>query len=381
MPVTKPVQLVIGVVAVATVAVAAMLSQPGLKAPPAAVPATPALPAADPTSTIRFGVKQAPAKTTGAIRITTFNVENLFDDKDDPALSGTFEDKDSTKPADQLKAAADAIRLIDSDILCLQEVESEAAVKWFRDGWLKGLGYEYIASVDAGDPRGIEQAVLSRFPIKSVRTFTHKKLGGKQPEKWGRDANKEAGTEYEFKRSPLEVTIEVPNTSVSDLLKKAGKPEARSASYELTLFVVHLKSGRDYDLQRAAEAKGVIDLADAIVKQKPQANILVLGDCNATLNQGALKPFEAARMPSIWSDRNPQDRATMTHTTSRCIDHIYYNANIKPELVLSSRFVLGMPARDAKADYRTTPPPPGYASDHYPVSIDLVPVEGALGSN
>ncbi|MDP1660564.1 MAG: hypothetical protein Q8L55_01505, partial [Phycisphaerales bacterium] len=108
MPVTKPMQVVISVAAIATIAVAAMLSQPGLKPQPAPVPATPALPAADPASTIRFGVKQAPAKTSGAIRITTFNVENLFDDKDDPKLSGTFEDKDSTKPADQLKAAADA---------------------------------------------------------------------------------------------------------------------------------------------------------------------------------------------------------------------------------------------------------------------------------
>lgn len=375
MPVTKPMQVVISVAAIATIAVAAMLSQPGLKPQPAPVPATPALPAADPASTIRFGVKQAPAKTSGAIRITTFNVENLFDDKDDPKLSGTFEDKDSTKPADQLKAAADAIRLIDSDILCLQEVESEEAVRWFRDGWLKGLGYDHIASIDAGDPRGIEQAVLSRFPIKNARTYNHQKLGGSQPDTWGRENNKEAGSPFEFKRSPLQVTVEIPNTSVADLLKKAGKPEARAEKYELTLFVVHLKAGRDYDLQRGAEAKGVVGLIDVLTKENPKANVLVLGDFNATLNQTSMKPFDNAKIANIWADRNPRDTATMTHTTARCIDHIYYNANIVPELVLSSRFVLGMPARDAKADYRTTPPPPGYASDHYPASIDLVPVE------
>lgn len=389
MPVTKPIQIVIGILAAATVAVAALLTQPGLKEQPPAAPAAqpPAQPPAKTpdaapktTDPVRFGLKKPPAKTPGAIRITTFNVENMFDDKDDPKLSGTFEDNDSTKPAEQLKAAADAIRLLDSDIICLEEVESEQAVKWFRDGWLKGLGYDYIASLDAGDPRGIEQAVLSRFPIKNVRNYNHQKLGGSQPDKWGRENNKEAGSPYEFKRSPLQVTIDVPNTSVADLLKKAGKAEARADTYELTLFVVHLKSGRDYDAQRGAEAGGVVKLIDVLTKENPAANVLVLGDFNATLNQPAFKPFNDAKLPTIWADRNPQDRATMTHTTARCIDHIIYNANIKPELVMGSRFVYGMPARGEKEDWKTTPAPAGYASDHFPVSIDLIPVEASAAS-
>lgn len=378
----------IALTAVAIVAAAALLSQPGLKEQPPTTP-PPSAPTAQPKTTdkpapvapvdtIRFGIKKAPAKTPGAIRITTFNVENLFDDKDDPKLTGTFEDKDSAKPAEALKAAADAIRTLDCDILCLQEVESEQAVKWFRDNHLKGMGYDHLASVDAGDPRGIEQAVLSRFPIKNVRTYTHQKLGGRQPDSWGKEVNKEAGAPFEFKRSPLQCTIEIPNTSVADLLAKAGRTEARATSYELTLFVVHLKSGgKDYELQRTAEARGTIGLVEALTKDNPKANALVLGDFNALLNHDALKPFEAANMPSIWTGRNPRDTETMTHTTSRCIDHIFYNQNIKPELKLDTRFVLGMPARGAKDDWRTTPPPPGYASDHYPVSIDLVPVDAS----
>ena len=384
---SKALQTMIATAAVAIVAAIALLTQPGIKteqpAPPqAAPPAKPSTKTEEkpkdppPADTIRFGIKKAPAKTPGAIRITSFNIENLFDDKDDPKLTGTFDDKDSAKPADALKAAADAIKTLDCDILCLQEVESEQAVRWFRDNYLKGLGYEHIASLDAGDPRGIEQAVLSRFPIKNVRTYNHQKLGGRQPDSWGKEPNREAGAPFEFKRSPLQVTIEVPNTSVADLLKKAGKPEARAEKYELTLYVVHLKSGgRDYEPQRAAEAKGVVDLIGTLTKENPKANVLVLGDFNATLNLDSMKPFDAGKLTNIWADRNPRDTATMTHTTARCIDHIYYNANIKPELKLDTRFVLGMPARGAKDDWRTTPPPPGYASDHYPVSIDLVPVE------
>ncbi|MFT3685473.1 MAG: endonuclease/exonuclease/phosphatase family protein [Phycisphaerales bacterium] len=387
MPASRTIQAMTALTTVAILAAAAFLTQPGLKddkpAQPPAIP-SPAAPAAqpdqpktdDPASTVRFGLKKAPAKAPGTIRITTFNIENMFDDKDDPKLSGNFEDKNSTKPADQLKAAADAIIALDADIVCLEEVESEEAVKWFRDNWLKGAGYDHIASLDAGDPRGIEQAVISRFPIKNARNYVHQKLGGRQPDKWGKDNNPEAGSPFEFKRSPLQVTITVPNTSVADLLKKAGKTEARAEAYELTLFVVHLKSGgRDYDAQREAEAGGTIKLVEAVTKENPKANVLVLGDCNATLNQQSLVKFASAGMPSIWNDRNPRDTVTMTHTTARCIDHIFYNANIKPELKLDSRFVLGMPAIPANADYRVTPKPKGYASDHYPVSIDLTPVE------
>ncbi|MBY0307391.1 MAG: endonuclease/exonuclease/phosphatase family protein [Phycisphaerales bacterium] len=363
---------------VAILAAALFLTQPGMKDQPAS-PAAPSQPAQpkpdDPASTVRFGRPEPLPKTAGCIRITTFNVENLFDDKDDPKLSGTFEDKNAAKPADQLKAAADAIIALDADVVCLEEVESEEALGWFRDHWLKGAGYDYTASLDAGDPRGIEQAVLSRFPVKNARNYVHQKLGGRQPDKWGKENNPEAGAPFEFKRSPLQVTITVPNTSVADLLKKAGKAESRAESYELTLFVVHLKSGRDYDAQRAAEAEGVVRLIETLTHQNQSANVLVLGDCNATLNQGALKPFEQAGLPSIFADRNPRDPLTMTHTTARCIDHVFYNAGIKPELRLDSRFVLGMPAIPDRADARTTPKPPGYASDHYPVSIDLSPIE------
>lgn len=369
---------------VAILAAAAIFTQPGMKDDkPAQPPSAPTAPAkqaapkpADPASTVHFGLKKPLPKAPGCIRVTTFNIENMFDDKDDPKLSGQFEDKNSTKPADQLKAAADAIRALDADIVCLEEVESEEAVKWFRDNWLKGAGYDHVASLDAGDPRGIEQAVLSRFPIKDVRNYVHQKLGGRQPDTWGKEPNREAGAPFEFKRSPLQVTIEVPNTSVADLLKKAGKTEARAETYELTLYVVHLKSGgRDYEAQRDAEAGGVVKLIETLTKEQPKANILVLGDCNSTLNLPPLKRIEQGGLTPIWLDRNPRDNATATHSSGRCIDHIYYNANIKPELKLDSRFVLGMPGLPRGADFRTTPKPAGYASDHYPVSIDLSPVE------
>ena len=133
---------------------------------------TPSAPAqAASGDTLYFGSKAPKAKSPGAVRLATYNIENLFDDQDDPKISGSIDDAGMTKPVDQRRAAAVAIKALDADILCVQEVESEAALKWFRDQHLQGLGYDYVASLDAGDGRGIEQSVLSRFPIKTVRTM------------------------------------------------------------------------------------------------------------------------------------------------------------------------------------------------------------------
>ena len=62
---------------------------------------------------------------------------------------------------------------VDADVLCLQEVESRAALESFRDTWLRDLGYAHVASLDAGDERGIEQSVLSRHEIASAEKLSN----------------------------------------------------------------------------------------------------------------------------------------------------------------------------------------------------------------
>jgi endonuclease/exonuclease/phosphatase family metal-dependent hydrolase len=326
---------------------------------------------------IRFGEVVPRPKAPGTLRVTTFNVENLFDDKDDPALTGDVDDAKMTKATEQLKAAAAAIALVNPDVLALQEVESLQAVTWFRDNHLAGQGYDHIASIDAGDGRGIEQAVLSRFPLSDVKNFPRMELGGKQPASWGDRPNERAGRPFVFTRSPMQVTVTVPTSSVQELLVKAGQKAPVAKDYKVTLLVVHLKSGREFGEQRTAEAEATVRLVRDIEKADHKANVLVLGDFNATLNREEMVTFSRSGLASIFQERDPRDAKTMTHASGRCIDHVLFNANVQPELVLASRFVLGTPARPQGADWRTTPAPPGYSSDHYPVSVDLRPVEAA----
>lgn len=321
-------------------------------------------------STIRFGSPKPHPRATGHIRLASYNLENLYDSVDDPALSGRYEDLNSTKPEEQLKGLAAAIRALDADILAVQEVESEPVLRWFRDTYLEDLGYTHLASIDAGDERGIEQGVLSRFPISSAVNWPGLALEGAQPDLTGDRANPLAGQPLHFHRSPLKVVIEVSTAEA----EAAGGPPT-SKAYTLTLFVVHLKSGRFYDYWRSAEAAGLMKLVSDAQSADPDANIAVLGDFNAIPDDTPVQTVVSGGLIDLFSDLRGDGAETryITHESGRSIDYIFVNPGLRSEVVASSRFILGTPARPAGMDYRTAPIPPGYGSDHYPVAVDLRP--------
>lgn len=364
---------VVGVVlvllAVAGVLVGLSVQQPGPVSaegeggpdlPPASAPVDAI--EADGASLIRFGVPEAPAKRQGTIRLATYNVENLFDEIDDPALSGRNEDIDDAKPAAELDAAAETIRRLDADVLALQEIESEAVIRWFRESYLADLGYEHLASVDAGDERGIEQAVLSRFPITSVENWPGRDLGGSHPPNWGDAENYNAGEPIRFHRSPLRVVVEVPG---------AGAEEP----YELTLYVVHAKSGRPGEYWRKAEAAGLAEIVAEQAASSPGANIAILGDFNAFLSDESVQTLVGAGFTDAMDDVSQGGPRFVSHESGRRIDHILVNPNLAAEVVPGSGFILGTPALPEGMDWRDEWRPEGYASDHYPVAVDIRPVE------
>lgn len=318
----------------------------------------PAAPNAEPP---RIGQKAPKPRTPGAIRVASYNVENLFDDKDDPALTGELDDVDDRKPESQLKAVGEAIRRIDADIIALQEIESLEALNWFREAHLAGLGYDHVVSLDAGDDRGIENAVISRFPLKDPEIWLDLPLKGEHPKTFGERPNEEAGKPFDLRRSPLRVTVEVPAQSAGD------KP------YELTLFVVHHKSGRVYSYWRDAEATKIIELAAEFQKSKPAANILILGDFNAETFDHSVTLYLDAGYKDVFEGRDPGNTLTMSHASGRMIDLILYNSSAAPEIIRDSRFVLGTPQIPEDVDWRTAPKPDGYASDHVPVVVDIKP--------
>lgn len=311
----------------------------------------------------RIGEEKPRERTPGAVRLATYNIENLFDDRDDLSKSGDQEDIDDTKPEAARKGVADAIRAIDADIIALQEIESFDALIEFREQHLKGLGYDHVISIDVGEGRGIENAVISRFPITEARVWPNMPLGGVHPELWRDRPNMYAGEPLEMRRSPLFVTVQIPGAATA-----SGEP------YELDLFVVHHKSSRGNEYWREAEAKGVLKLVGALLKDNPNANIAVLGDFNAEPSDKSVRLYTENGFTDLHADR-PSDARGLTHASERVIDFILVNDNLKREIVPGTVFVLGTPQLPREADWRTAPKPDGYASDHLPVVVDLTPVE------
>lgn len=317
--------------------------------------------------TARLGVNTPPAKAAGAIRLASYNILNLFDDRDDPSLSGRFDDwfdRDNglrAKPQDQQRAVAEAIRRLDADVIGLQEIESFDALIDFREKHLAGLGYDHVVSIDVGQERGIEQAVLSRFPIKEATVWPTQSLGGMHPEKVGSRVNELAGQPIDSRRSPLRVVIEVP-------AERTG-----GAAYEFILFVTHHKSGFGYDYWREREVARLMETIREMQSREPSRNIAVVGDFNARPQDRSVQMYSESGMIDTLADRAEGDPRFLTHESDRTIDFIFVNSAMSREVIEKSAFVLGTPLRPKGADWRTTPTPEGFAADHLPVSVDIMP--------
>jgi hypothetical protein len=72
---------------------------------------------------------------------------------------------------------------------------------------------------------------------------------------------------------------------------------------------------------------------------------------------------------------NPESLQYKTHDSDRVLDYIFLNSAAHREHVIGSPFVYGTLMPPSSYDYRKDPHPPGYASDHYPVAIEIVPAE------
>lgn len=312
----------------------------------------------------KYGLTEAMPRLDGTIRVASYNVLNFFDQQDDPSLQGEYDDfGDNPGPTsfERCQELAASIKAINADVIALEEIESLEAIEWFRDRFLEGMGYDYAAAKDVGYYRGVEQGVLSRFPITNVRTWPKADLG-KVNRTGGGWADVPPGkTDIKFQRSPLFVTVRTPG------------------GYELSLFAVHHKAGRDKWL-REAEALQIVDYISQLSQQDPEKNIIVLGDFNAQpwdrsmqvyFRSGMVDAMTLRGVNMKYDDASPLRR---THTSGRIIDFVLLNHAALGELVAGSGFVLGTSAEDY--DWRNDPIPAGYASDHYPIVIDLVPRDG-----
>lgn len=195
-----------------------------------------------------------------SIRVATFNLENLFaryrfKQNFDSIGEDGFTINDlafSIYEETSKRITAKAIKAVKADIICLQEVESLPVLDRFNSYYLGGMDYKHRVLVDSHDPRFIDVAVLSRFPVTTIRTYRHER--------------NEANTAFLFSRDCLEVDLDV-----------SGKP--------LTLYVNHFKSmigGRaETKPRREEQVQRTAEIVDERWREMDYVgNFIVLGDFN-----------------------------------------------------------------------------------------------------
>ncbi|MCP5515652.1 MAG: endonuclease/exonuclease/phosphatase family protein [Verrucomicrobiales bacterium] len=279
-----------------------------------------------------------PAFSADRFTVGTYNLENYLD----AAVSGGR----NPKPADARAKVVESILAARPDILAVEEMGRESALLELRDTLRKaGLDYAHYEYAGGWDTN-IFVALLSRFPIVARRSHTNENylLNGRR---------------LQVSRALIEVDIAV------------------TPDYLLTAFVAHLKSRRevgfaDQAAMRLAEARILREKVDDLLKARPDANVIVMGDFNDTkdtastralIGQGRLKfkdlrPAEdnGDNIPAPRSDWDPRN-ITWTHfygkeDSYQRIDYLLVSPGLAAEWLPEATRVVTVPNWGLGSDHR-----------------------------
>jgi len=206
---------------------------------------------------------QAAAYTATAsegVRLMTWNLENFFDEFDDP-YSGDQRTTPSFIAPHRMQRISDAIHAVNPDVLCVEEVENRGVLEQFNRAYLADLGYEVIL-FEGNDGRGIDVGVLTRLPIHSVTSYRHLRF---------KDAE---GRDQKFRRDLLRVSI--------------------GGNLNADVYVVHFKSqygGKKSDVIRTSEAHAAASIIGAEMKKDSGYRAFITGDFNEVIGESTLLEF------------------------------------------------------------------------------------------
>ena len=111
----------------------------------------------------------------------------------------------------KLRNLGDVIKIADHgdspDIVVLQEVENKNVLEQLKNYGLRGEGYRYMALIESNDRRGIDSAVISKYPLAQRPRYYPLKMV--YPEK-----KKGVEAKEKIKRGILEVTLNIKGNKV-----------------------------------------------------------------------------------------------------------------------------------------------------------------------
>lgn len=210
---------------------------------------------------------QSLAQSLDRITVMTYNVENFFDDQDDPRYPNNRETlNDAAYVSGKAAAIGRVINRFEDgegpDVLILTEIESEASLNALKDALAPSAAYQTQVFFDADpnrpapkpDFRGIDIAILSKLPLATGWTPTSHVINLTNERACDEDDGSVGST-----RDALEVSFQLPDGET------------------LTVFGVHFPSGRNPTVCREIAAQTIRDLATTLPSDR---TVLIAGDFN-----------------------------------------------------------------------------------------------------
>jgi endonuclease/exonuclease/phosphatase family metal-dependent hydrolase len=249
---------------------------------------------------------------------------------------------------------ARVIAEVNADIQILVEVDSRPALQQFHDTVLKPMlikqkksPYNHVLLMDGNDPRGIDVAILSRVPVKSMKS------------------NIELRNKY---GSPA-----FPRDCAQYFLDIGGKQP-------LCVFANHFtsQSSDRIGTRRIEQANRVRDLVDATLKRSEASEVVVCGDLNEPngAHLAALfTPTPTCALQEAMSLNQYQGKAQFpgtykTGTKSNKLDYLFMSAGLaglvkKVDVERRGTFSAKWVPFDTVPDERSQ------ASDHHCLWVDF----------
>ena len=299
------------------------------------------------------------------MRICTYNCMNLFAWEAEPQ-----EPVNAAKPQREVLALAKTLSWANPDLVSMQEVGSLSALKDLNS--LLKTPFAHLLLAQTNSDRGIHLGFMSRYPLK-LHSYRESPLldeeGNPITDILHRD-----GTQLEPMRLQRDIAVvEIGQTELSP-----EPPNSKTDAVQVKIppmFVanVHLKSAgkRPWNtlsplVVRSAEVRVLAGVITGLQKRNPGCELMVMGDFNdnptspafaalAQLDHGVLyDPLMRELVPA-----NPRISTYWPKRRTR-IDRILLNSQAKKRYLPGSIRLWG----NKRAEI---------ASDHFPLSIDMVP--------
>lgn len=222
--------------------------------------------------------------------IVTWNIENLFlkvpEKMPEKQMELTNEEqmkltntqlidlgfiRTPIKPEKQQKAVAAGLKILNGDIVALQEVNDMEDLDNYQKKQLGKDAYPYSFLAEGNDGRGIDVALLSKFPIKKVYSYRDRTFP--IPEQ------KEPG---HFSRDLMEAIVQI------------------TPAFPIKIFVTHSKSqigGTKADRQREGEAREIARIIKKHLDADPNALLALAGDFNDEPESPSIKLLKEGLVP------------------------------------------------------------------------------------